>query len=65
MPRPLSAFRAGRLVEAFAWGQSMADLARRFRVSRARVEAAIRRAARRRKTAPRGNRVRARRERDG
>ena len=47
MPRPLSAFRAGRLVEAFAWGMSMAALARRFRVSRARVEAAIRRAARR------------------
>ena len=43
----LTAFQAGRLVEAFAWGQSMAELARRFRVSRARVEAAIRRAARR------------------
>ena len=52
----LSAFRAGRLVEAFAWGMSLAELARRFRVSRARVEAAIRRAARRGKTAPRGNR---------
>ena len=49
MPRPLSAFRAGRLVEAFAWGQSMAELARRFRVSRARVERMIRMAARRKK----------------
>ena len=48
MPRPLSAFRAGRLVEAFSWGMSLAELARRFRVSRARVEAAIRRAAIRR-----------------
>lgn len=45
--RRLSAFQAGRLVEAFAWGQSMAELARRFHVSRARVEAAIRRAAKR------------------
>ena len=45
--KSLTAFTAGRLVEAFAWGMSMAELARRFRVSQVRVEAAIRRAARR------------------
>lgn len=49
MPRPLSAFRAGRLVEAFAWGMSMRELARRFRVSRAKVEQTIRMAAKRRR----------------
>ena len=45
----ITANLAGRMVEAFLCGQSFAHLGRRFRVARSRVEAAVRRHARRRR----------------
>jgi uncharacterized protein (DUF433 family) len=44
MPRRrLTAFLARRIVEAFLSGQSMAEIARRFRIARERVERCLRR----------------------
>lgn len=44
----LTPFLAGRIVQAFLAGMSLEEIARRFRLTRARVEACLRRHAHRR-----------------
>lgn len=44
MTRRLTAFICGRIVEGFEWGMTVEELVLRFRISRPRVERALRRA---------------------